>query len=225
MNVKIINRPIAIYGAGGLGREVKALFELCNAKGAEYQVKCFIDDREELRGHIIHSLEVLSLEDATSKYADLQIVAAIGDPASRQRVASRLNLAGLPLAQVLHPEIVLDEHIEVGAGCIICGGCVFTTDINVGKCTLINLTTTIGHDVVIGEFCTIGPGVHIGGKVHFGTRVFVGAGAVIVNGVESNDIDIGDDVTIGACSLVLHSLPSGSKVFGIPARPIPVGFR
>lgn len=51
--------------------------------------------------------------------------------------------------------------------------------------------------------------------VRIGSRVFVGARATILPGVT-----IGDDVIIGAGSVVAHDIPTGTVAAGNPARPI-----
>lgn len=48
-----------------------------------------------------------------------------------------------------------------------------------------------------------------------GNEVFVGAGARILGGIE-----IGDNAVIGANAVVVHDVPAGVTVVGIPARPI-----
>jgi acetyltransferase-like isoleucine patch superfamily enzyme len=48
-----------------------------------------------------------------------------------------------------------------------------------------------------------------------GSRVYIGPNAIIQMGVS-----VGDGVVIGAMSLVKESVPSGAKVWGIPARPV-----
>ena len=53
------------------------------------------------------------------------------------------------------------------------------------------------------------------GRVKIGNRVFVGANVTVLPGVE-----IGDDVVIGAGSVVTHDIPSGSVAAGNPARVI-----
>lgn len=76
-------------------------------------------------------------------------------------------------------------------------------------------------DEVIGENCQIGHQTKFLRKnpykecAHLGNRVWVGSGAVLVGNVK-----VGDDVIIGANSVVTKSIPSGCIVGGIPAKII-----
>lgn len=84
--------------------------------------------------------------------------------------------------------------------------------------------------IEIGDDVTLAPRVHILahdastkkhlnytrlGKVKIGNRVFVGASAIILPGVT-----IGDDVVIGAGSVVSRDIPAGHVAAGNPARII-----
>ena len=70
----------------------------------------------------------------------------------------------------------------------------------------------------------ISPGVTVGGRSgsigvpRLGDNVYIATGAKILG-----DIDIGDYVIIGANAVVIHSIPSGSVVAGVPARIIKTG--
>ena len=83
----------------------------------------------------------------------------------------------------------------------------------------------IGETTIIGDHVTLFQGVTLGGtgkergKRHptLGSHVVVGAGAKILGGMT-----IGDNVTIGANSVVLKSVPPHSTVIGVPARVIRV---
>ena len=81
----------------------------------------------------------------------------------------------------------------------------------------------IGESAEIGDYVTLFQGVTLGGtgkergKRHptLGNHVVVGAGAKILGG-----ITIGDNVKIGANSVVLKSVSANSTVIGVPARVI-----
>jgi len=98
-------------------------------------------------------------------------------------------------------------------------------------------STTLGRRVVIehqhgivihgytaiGDDCIIRHGVTIGNRYmdrpldtpKLGCRVNIGAGAKLLGA-----ITIGDDVNVGANSVVLCSVPSNETVAGIPAKVI-----
>jgi len=80
---------------------------------------------------------------------------------------------------------------------------------------------SIGNDVHVRQNTTLGPvrGAHPRREdlPVIGERVDIGAGAAILGG-----ICVGDDVFVGANSVVLKSVPPGVTVLGVPARPIPI---
>lgn len=80
----------------------------------------------------------------------------------------------------------------------------------------------VSRYAVIGAVCTLSPGVTIGlarredgrfGAPVIGDRVHVGPGARVIG-----PIRVGDDVAIGANAVVLHDVPPGVTVGGVPAR-------
>ncbi len=81
----------------------------------------------------------------------------------------------------------------------------------------------IGETAEVGDYVTLFQGVTLGGtgkergKRHptVGNHVVVGAGAKILGG-----ITIGDNVKIGANSVVLKNVAANSTVIGVPARVI-----
>jgi serine O-acetyltransferase len=86
-----------------------------------------------------------------------------------------------------------------------------------GLGVVIGETAEIGDDVLLYQGVTIGGTGAQKGKRHptVGNRVVVGTGASVLG-----NIVIGDDVKIGAGSVVVHSVPEGSTVVGIPARVV-----
>ena len=94
------------------------------------------------------------------------------------------------------------------------------TRLDPSNCWLIE----IGDDVIMGNKCQIlahdfSTMHHTGyvrfGRVKIGDRVFIGANSTILMNVH-----IGNDVIIGAGSLVNKDIPDGCVVAGVPARVI-----
>jgi serine O-acetyltransferase len=104
-----------------------------------------------------------------------------------------------------------------------------TTGISLPKYAKIGSGLYIGHfggiiihpEVEIGEYCNLSHSVTIGiggrgeksGVPKIGNRVFIGPGARIFGPIE-----IGNDVAIGANSVVTKDVPDRAVVMGIPAQ-------
>ncbi len=125
------------------------------------------------------------------------------------------------------------RELGFGEGTSIYDSALVIGNVVVGK------NTWIGPGVVldgsagleIGDYCSISAGVQIyshdsvawavsGGVAPYekaptviGSRCYIGPQTVVSRGVS-----IGDGCIIGAQSLVLHSIPGGSKAFGTPCR-------
>jgi sugar O-acyltransferase (sialic acid O-acetyltransferase NeuD family) len=211
---------IAVYGAGGFGREVAWLASACVIGTDPCQAVCFIDDDPSYQGLTLHALPVMGLEKARQRFPDARAVVAVGSPQVRQRLAEKAAAAGFGFASLIHPLVERSEWIEIGEGAVICAGNILTVDIVLGCHVQINLDCTIGHDVVMADYSTLAPGVHVSGCVHLGKRVYLGTGAVIINGTPDEPLVIGDDTVVGAGACVTKSVPAGQVVVGVPARPL-----
>ena len=71
------------------------------------------------------------------------------------------------------------------------------------------------HDGGTWVFRDEWPDADLIAPVTVGSNVFLGSGAILFPGVT-----IGDDVVIGARSVVTRDIPSGTVAAGVPARPL-----
>jgi serine O-acetyltransferase len=88
-----------------------------------------------------------------------------------------------------------------------------------GAGVVIGETSEIGDDVLLYQGVTLGGTGAEKGKRHptIGNRVVIGTGAKVLG-----NIRIGDNVKIGAGSVVVHPAPDNSTVVGIPGRVVRV---
>ncbi len=192
---------IAIYGAGGFGREVQSLFNQVNSIDSNTELVGFIDD-------YAVQIPLVSMDDVDD------ILIAVANPIHRKNIVTKLAHKQFQFNSLLHSDVYIENSNKLGAGCIICAGVKITVNVSIGAFSIINLNTVIGHDVVMGSYCSIMPSVNLLGGVRLGNGVFIGAGATILQG-----ITIGDGAVIGAGSVVTKHVLSEQIVWGVPAFP------
>jgi len=130
------------------------------------------------------------------------------------RIAHRFHKWGIPIV----PRVISQlarwlTGIEIHPAAKIGKG--FFIDHGMG--VVIGETAEIGDSVTLFQGVTIGGTGKERGKRHptLGNHVVVGAGAKILGGIK-----VGDNVKIGANSVVLKSVPANSTVIGVPGRII-----
>ena len=199
-------KKICIFGSGGFAKEVYWLAFQCGQR-----IDAFIDIQSggEYNGTKIENDDYFDPNDHTA-------VIAVGNPKLREKIANKLLLKYSsdifttlvsPFANVMAP------NVKIGIGSVICANCILTCDIELGAWSQLNLATTIGHDTRTGEFFTTAPGVHISGKVNAGKRVYLGTNASVIE-----DIDICDDVLVGANACVAKDIVESGTYVGTPAK-------
>ena len=211
-------RPLAIVGAGGLGREIALLVaQLNELSGPTWDLRGFYDDRAPATP-IVGGLPYLgTVADLNAVASPLAVAVAVGSSAARAAVVARLTSPQLSFPALVHPHVALRpaQRIALGAGCLIQRGCLLTCDITLGRFILLNLGCTVGHDSVLEDFCSLMPHVNVGGGAHLGAGVYLGTNATIIHQVQ-----VGARAIVGAGAVVVHDLPADCTAVGVPAKPI-----
>jgi sugar O-acyltransferase (sialic acid O-acetyltransferase NeuD family) len=209
-------KKIAVFGAGGFGREVKMLIDQVNDRGATYEFVGFFDDSEP-KGKMINGYPVLGGRKELNEYPEeLCIAYAVGNPATKKKIVDSLTNSKISTPTLVHPSVYIGkDDVAIGEGCIICAGCIITVNIRIGNFVILNLGCTVGHDTVIEDHASFMPSVNISGEVVIREGVYAGTGAKIIN-----QLEIGAYTIIGAGAVVSKTLPEYCTAVGIPAKPI-----
>lgn len=209
-------KKIAIYGAGGFGREVAMLIGQINAASPRWEIAGFFDDAPGQKGRNVAGLKVLGgIDDLNRVAVDLNIVLALGNPPTKRKVFDAILNPHVIFPSLVHPGVIFPPETDLGLGCIICAGSILTVNVKLEDFVMLNLRCTIGHDTRLGAFTSVMPGVAISGEVRVGSEVYIGTGASVLNGVE-----IGSGSVVGAGAVVNRSLPDHCTAVGVPARVI-----
>jgi UDP-3-O-[3-hydroxymyristoyl] glucosamine N-acyltransferase len=107
--------------------------------------------------------------------------------------------------------VVVEDNVELGAGCTIDRG--VTHDTRIGMGTKIDNLVHVGHDTVIGNNCLIAAQVGIAGATTIGNGVILWGQAGV-----SKTLTIGDNAVVNAQSGVHTSIEGGKAYFGSPAE-------
>ena len=212
----VSSRRLCILGGGGLAAEVLALIDLGVLAG--YSVRGFVapDRDSSVLSRLNPELTWLGTDEIASRaYTDDQVFPGIGSPQVKQRLAHGHWKGRLLDSSLIHPSSEVSTRATWGVATLVLGLSSIGVAASLGKAVLIDRHVAVGHGTRIGDFCSIYQGAIISGDVDIGAAAAIGAGAVILPGVR-----VGRGVLVGAGSVVTKSVPPGTTVIGVPARPI-----
>lgn len=210
-------KDIAIYGAGGFGREIACLINLINSKNPTWNLIGFFDDglpegSSNEYGNILGNIEKLNQWNKP-----LSVVFAIGSPHIVKILFDKITNKNISFPNIIATDTIwLDrDNVRIGKGNIICSRCLISCNVELGDFNVLNGYITVGHDTKIGSFNSIMPSVKISGGVNIGNENFFGVNSVILQYKR-----IGNNTTIGTSSVVMRNTKDGLTYVGNPAKKI-----
>lgn len=191
----------ALIGNGGHAREVMAQMENKN-------IIRFVDDQ-----YWKNESNVLPLSQFNSD--EYEIMIAVGDSRARFDISQKLPKE-TKYFTFIHPTVlIMDDNIEIGEGSFIGAYSILTTNIKIGKHSLLNRSVHIGHDSRIGNYFSAMPGVIISGNVTIYDCVYLGTNSSIKEKISIHSLS-----TIGMNGAVVKHIEEPGTYVGIPAKKI-----
>ena len=210
-------KRIAIYGAGGLGREVAGGIQRINNAGHDnWELVGFYDDGIPAGTQISHYGTVLGgMNELNALDEPLALAIAVGNPNTRRLIHNRIVNPSIYFPNLIAPSFrILDaKTFKIGQGNIIQDNCSVTCDVEIGDYNVFNGSNALGHDVHVGDFNVMMPGVRLSGEVTVGDCNLLGVDSVVLQ-----KIKIGDNVTLGAGSVLMTKPKDSGTYIGVPAK-------
>ena len=211
-------KKIAIYGAGGFGREMASLIKRINKNSLTWNFVGFFDDdmKNKPKGYKNEYGEVLgSMIDLNQYQYPLSIIFAIGNPLVLKSIHDRIINQLIDFPNIIAPEAyILDEdNFSMGKGNIICSFSSMSCNVHLGDFNIFNNRVSLGHDVTVGDFNSFMTASRVSGDSKIGALNFFGVSAVVLPGTK-----IGKEVTVGANSVVMRNTEDGFVYIGNPAK-------
>ena len=200
-------KKLLIFGCGGHSKVITDIAKSIGFSDIFYQ-DINTEIMKFLGGEVYH--------DEINDYKEFFFV-ALGDNYIREKITNNFqfrNPQAIP-ATLIHPSSYVSENCIIGEGSVVMPLCVLNSFTKIGKGVIINTRSSLDHDNKIMDFASIAPGVTTGGNVQIGERTAISIGTTI-----KNNIEIGLDCVVGACSYVNKDIRSNLVAYGTPAKPI-----
>lgn len=210
-------KDIAIYGAGGFGREVACLIRIINESqdSPQWNLIGFFDDGQTIGSSNEYGTILGGIKELNAWQKPLDVVFAIGNPKVIAKLSNSVDNTNIDFPNVIAPDVIIVDpnNFSMGRGNLITYGCLFSCNSHIGDFNTFNSFISIGHDTVIGNYNSFMPAVRISGSVKIGDRNFFG-----VNSVVLQLLKIGNDTTIGGSSIIIRKTQDGCTYIGNPAK-------
>lgn len=208
---------LIIIGARGWGREVFAAVQGTRGyRSGEFVIKGFLDSKidalEGLNGNYPPIL--CAPEDYIIQPDDVFFV-AMGEPKWRKYYAEMMAQKGASFMTIICDGAYINPTATIGEGSFVAGWSCISDNVVLGRHTIIHTFCALGHDAQVGDYSSIEAYAFLGGYARVGQESVMHVRSTLIR-----HKCIGNQVEVGASSVVIRNVPDGLHVFGNPAKRI-----
>lgn len=208
-------KDIAIFGAGGFGRELACIINLINQEEPTWNLIGFFDDgieegTEVQYGKILGGVDKLNLWDKP-----IAIAIALGNPKVLRTVVGKIHNPLIEFPNIIAPNVFfLDKDtIKIGKGNIIFPNSLISCNVKMGDFNMLNVYTQMGHESELGNYNVIMPNTSISGGVIVGNANLFGVKSTVLQYKK-----VGNEVVLSPGSVLSRSAKDGKMYLGNPAK-------
>ena len=192
-------------------------------------VKVYINGN--LDGVDLENIEVYGSNNFYVLYGESEIISELilnnKDKIKNFRVENDRRNSAIPMLDLLaidariEPGAIIREKVIIGKNAVIMMGAVINIGAEIGEGSMVDMNAVIGARGKIGKRVHLGAGAVVAGVLEppskspceIGDDVMIGANSVILEGVK-----IGNGSVVAAGSVVVNDVPAGVVVAGSPAK-------
>lgn len=213
-------KDIAIYGAGGFGREVACLINHLNlAEGKQWNLIGFFDDGKVPGYETGYGQVIGGMAELNAYPKSLSVVIAIADPKIIRKLVEHIKNPLVDFPNIIAPNVLFSDQksVTMGRGNLLTFGCRVGCNVQLGNFNLLNGCVSLGHDVSVDSYNVMMPDTRLSGSVKVGEMNFFGSRCFVLQQVR-----IGSGTTIAVGSFVLRKTKDNSVYMGNPAKKIDI---
>jgi sugar O-acyltransferase (sialic acid O-acetyltransferase NeuD family) len=209
------HKPLLIFGIGQMAEVASFFF----TEHTQREIVGYVADSEFISESSFLGKPILATEEIDKRFpsADHDLFIAVGygqGNLPRSEKFSFFTRLGYNLPSYVSPKATVFSDLSIGQNCFILEDNTIQPFAKIGDNVVMWSGNHLGHHSRIGSHTFISSHVVISGNVSIGERCFVGVNATFRDGIE-----VGNDVTIGAGSLVMRNVEDNSLL--IPPRTEP----
>jgi UDP-perosamine 4-acetyltransferase len=211
--------PVIGIGAGGHARVILDILQ----QQEHFRVVGLLAPNADSKGWLPETVAILGDETLLAelwgqgvRHAFLGI-GSIGDNHPRAKLFEQVRALGFEFVNAIHPSAVVAKSANLGHGVAVMAGAVINPGASLGDNVIVNSGAIVEHDCVIEDHVHIAPGATLSGSVKVGRYSHIGTGASVRQGIH-----IGENALVAAGAVVVHDVPDGDAVAGVPGRPMAV---
>lgn len=214
-----MKKDIAIYGAGGFGREVACMISAINEIHPEWNFIGFFDDGIEKGTKNVFGEIIGGIDELNSWNKELNVVFSIATPHILKKVVGKIANNNIKFPNLVAPNVnfLHKESLNMGQGNLLFFGTRVSCEVTIGNFNLLNGFVSLGHDVTIGDFNVLGPMVRLSGNVTIEDENFFGVQSIVLQGLK-----MGNKTKVGPNSVIIRNTKDETLYMGNPATRVKI---
>lgn len=208
-------KNIAIYGFGGLGRELATIIRDINLIEKNWNFLGYFDDGYSIGAENRYGKVLGGIDELNAFKDEIHLVFAIANGNVIKYIYDKIINQNIQFPNIIAPNVQFFDYetVAMGIGNVITNGCRVSCDVQLGDFNIINGCVSLGHEVALGSFNVLMPDTRLSGKVCVGDLNFFGARSFIYQLIK-----IGTQVRVAAGSYVMRNTKDNLLYLGNPAK-------